>query len=234
VNNVSGPRLFFFTGLGADERAFSGLKITVPFQKIYVAWLPVEEEKESLIHYVKRLVEKYHIRKGDILIGLSFGGFVVTEINRILQPSLSILISSASTRQEMPFLYRIAGRLGLDGILPCAWLNRPDKLKHYFFGLKTPEQKKLFAEILSGADPCFMRWAVSRIVRWQNLQRPESLYKIHGTADRIIPLRQAAADFIIPGGSHFLTWEKAAEVSEIINRLIRGKYHPRPLEGENG
>jgi pimeloyl-ACP methyl ester carboxylesterase len=212
-------RIFFFTGLGADERAFTSLKINAPFQKIYVSWLP-PEENESLIAYARRLSIKYNIRKEDILIGLSFGGMVVTEISRDIKPSLTLLISSASTRQELPLPYKIAGFLHLDTLLPAQLLSRPGRLKHYLFGLKKPEQKKLFDEIITGADVNFTRWAISRIVRWNNKDRPQNLFKIHGTADRILPIHPATTDFIISGGSHFLTWEKADEVSEIINELI--------------
>jgi len=212
-------RIFFFTGLGADERAFAYLKINVPFQKIYVTWLP-PEKNESLASYCRRLTEKYGIEDQDVLIGLSFGGMVATGISRQVNPALTILISSAATRKELPLFYRIAGKTGLYHLISTRFLNKPGRIKHYLFGLRKPEQRQLFDEIITGADISFVRWAIRRVVTWNNKVRPENLVKIHGTADRILPLHKPSTDYVIPGGSHFLTWEKAEEVSGLVNKLL--------------
>ncbi len=222
MKSKQAPRLFFFTGLGADERAFVHLNVRNPGQKVYVSWLP-PGKNEPLPSYSRRLATHYGIKEGDVLIGLSFGGFVAVEINRFIRPAVTILISSAATRQDLPLLYRIAGHLRLDHLLPKWLISRPGRFKYFLFGLKKPEQRKLFDEIISAADPFFTRWAIGQIVRWQNHKRPANLYKINGTADRILPLRKSTTDFILSGGSHFLTWEKADEVSLIINRLLSEK-----------
>ncbi len=216
------PRIFFFTGLGADERAFSDLIIETSLQQIHVSWLKPEKQ-ESLTVYCRRLIEEYKIKNGDILIGLSFGGLVVTEINQLIKPALSILISSASTRKELPLIYRIAGRINLHYLIPKSLLNKPNRLRYYLFSLKKPAQKKLFDEIVSNADPDFVLWAIDKIVHWKNSERPENLFKIHGTSDRIMPIHKSSSDFIIKGGSHFLTWENAEEVSAIIRHLMKTK-----------
>lgn len=216
------PRIFFFTGLGADERAFSDLIIETSLQQIRVAWLK-PERGEPLTTYCRRLTEKYKIKNGDILIGLSFGGLVVTEISQLIKPALSILISSASTRKELPLIYRTAGRINLHYLIPKSLLNRPNRLRYYLFSLKKPAQKKLFDEIVSNADPDFVQWAIDKIVHWRNIERPENLFKIHGTSDRIMPIHKASSDFIVKGGSHFLTWENAEEVSAIIRHLMKTK-----------
>lgn len=216
------PRIFFFPGLGADKRAFSNLKIKTSLQQIPIDWLK-PEKRESLTAYCRQLTEKYRINDGDVLVGLSFGGLVVTEINKFIRPALSILISSASTRKELPLIYRIAGGLNLHQLIPKSALNKPNRLKYYLFSLNKPEQRNLFNEIITDADPDFVRWAVDKIVHWQNRKRPENLFKINGTADRIMPIHKASTDFVIKDGSHFLTWENAEDVAAIIRRLMKEK-----------
>ncbi|GMT44267.1 MAG: hypothetical protein IEMM0006_0099 [bacterium] len=218
-NKKTLAQIFFFTGLGADERAFSQLEVQTSLPKIHVAWLK-PQRKETLPAYCRRLIKHYKIKNGDVLIGLSFGGLVVTEINKLIKPALSILISSVSTRKELPLLYRIAGRLNLHNLIPKSSLNKPNRLKYYFFSLKKPAQKQLFDDIITDADPDFDQWAIEKIVHWKNSKRPENLYKINGSSDRIIPVRKASSDFVIEGGSHFLTWENADAVSEIIRQLL--------------
>lgn len=226
INNVSDnkdlPRIFFFTGLGADERAFAYLKIKTSLPKFYVSWLKPGID-EDFGDYCQRLAKELGIKNGDILIGLSFGGLVVTEINKFIKPALSILISSASTRKELPLIYRAADRVNLHYLIPKSSLNKPNRLRHFLFGLKKPAQRKLFDEIVTHTDPDFVRWAMDKIVHWKNSERPENLFKIHGTSDRIIPIHKASSDFIIKGGSHFLTWENAAEVSAVISMLMKAK-----------
>jgi len=221
-DNKNLSRIFFFTGLGADERAFSQLEVQTSLQKIHIAWLK-PQKKETLPAYCHRLIKHYGIKNGDVLIGLSFGGLVVTEINKLLKPTLSILISSISTRRELPLLYRLAGLLNLHNLIPKSSLSKPSRLKYYLFGLKKPVQKQLFDEIITDADPDFVQWAIEKIVHWKNSERPENLYKINGTSDRVIPVHKASSDFVIKGGSHFLTWENADTVSEIIRQLMKEK-----------
>ncbi len=222
-DQINQPRIFFFTGLGADERAFAYLKLNISILQVHVSWLkPLKHE--PLATYCRRLAEKYKIKNGDILIGLSFGGMVVSEINKFIRPALSILISSAATSKELPVLYRFAGRINLHHLISKSLLTKPGWLKDYLFSLKKPMQKLLFDEIISNADPDFVQWAITKIVHWKNDRRPENLFKIHGTADRIMPLHSSSADFVIQGGSHFLTWENAADVSAIIRQLIKVKF----------
>ncbi len=219
MNDKSRQRIFFFTGLGADERAFAHLKLKTDLPQVHVAWLPPEKE-ESLTGYCQRLAKTYGIKDGDLLIGLSFGGLVATEISMKIKTSFTVLISSAATRQELPLLYRIAGKTGLDRLIPKKLLKSPEKLKYFLFGLHKPEQRQLFDEIVRQADVEFVRWALRKVVTWDNRVRPENLIKIHGTADKIMPIHRRSTDFVLSGGSHFLTWEKAKEVSTILNHLL--------------
>ncbi len=220
MNEKTSQRIFFFTGLGADERAFAFLKIKTPLPKIHVKWLS-PKKNEGMAAYCLRLKEAYGIRKEDVLIGLSFGGMVATEISLTTGSHLTVLISSAATRQELPPLYRLAGKTGIHRLIPKSVLTRPGKLKYHLFGLRKPEQRRLFDEIIKQADVNFVRWAIGRVVTWNNTERPENLVKIHGTADRILPIHRPSTDYVISGGSHFLTWEKAGEVSDILNRLLK-------------
>lgn len=213
------PKIFFFTGLGADSRAFQFLNLSVSYPQVHVFWLK-PFKNESPEHYSSRLIEKYSIADGDLLIGLSFGGLIVTEISKQIKPALSILISSASTRNEFPLLYKIEAFLNLHRWVSTSFYKKGGAVKHFLFGLKKPEQRKLFDEIIRGSDTEFVRWAVDTFVHWKNTYRPNRLYKIHGTADRIIPIHKPSTDFIIPEAGHFMTWEKAKEVSSVINRLI--------------
>ena len=75
--------IYYISGLGADERAFSKLDFVKKYNATYLPWLAVEQKKEPIAHYAKRLAEK--ITKPDpIIIGLSFGGMMAIEIAKII------------------------------------------------------------------------------------------------------------------------------------------------------
>jgi hypothetical protein len=43
---------------------------------------------------------------------------------------------------------------------------------------------------------------------------------IHGTADRLFPPKKLTPDYWIKGGGHFMVWNRAEEVSEILKEVI--------------
>ncbi len=216
-----GKKLFLISGLGADKRAFANLHLNREWERINVEWI-TPLAGESVARYAARLAERYGMDNQSVIIGLSFGGLIAVEITKIVHPALTIIISSAATVKELPFLYRLAGALKLAKLIPAKVLNRPNRLFHRFFGLKKERETKLFDEIVAGSDPFFVKWALLQITTWKNTERPEQVVKIHGTKDRLLPIHKKSTDYVVHGGTHFLTWENAARVSEIINRLLSG------------
>jgi hypothetical protein len=61
-----------------------------------------------------------------------------------------------------------------------------------------------------------MKRALRSIVEWRSGKIRGKIIHIHGTADRIISPQRIAPDFWITGGSHFMIYSEAGEVSEII------------------
>ena len=64
---------YFISGLGADKRVFSKLKIDGQINIIHLDWIePVK--KESLASYTKRLSKKVDTTTPFAIVGVSFGG----------------------------------------------------------------------------------------------------------------------------------------------------------------
>ena len=210
-------RIYIFSGLGADERAFQNLDLT-NFDPIYIRWLPVSN-KENIIDYAKRLLPQIGTSQ-PILMGLSFGGLIAIEVAKLIATEKVILISSAKTGKEIPLYYRIAGSLQLQRVLPTRLLVNPSRLANWMFGITTSEDKKLLADILHDTDPHFLKWAITQIVEWSNKQQISNLVQIHGTADRILPFRKVRADIVIANGGHFMVVNRSQEISKIFKDLL--------------
>ncbi|MFD2286837.1 alpha/beta hydrolase [Pedobacter petrophilus] len=211
---------YFISGLGADKRIFTKIKLHEHINVIHVDWIP-PYQNETLPNYAKRLSAIINTNQPYILVGVSFGGMIAVEISKILKPLLTIAISSTIVSSELPFLYRLAGSLGLIKIIPSALIKSSNRFsQNLFFGTKTMEEKRLLTKIINDTQPAFLKWAIGSILTWQNTIRPDNLVLIHGTSDRILYSRAAKVDYTIDKGTHFMVYQNAEEISELIDKLV--------------
>ena len=87
-------------------------------------------------------------------------------------------------------------------------------------GTKSKGQKALMRHFLSQTDPQFVRWAIDAIINWGNFERPKDLFQIHGSNDKMFPVKYTKPDFVIENGSHFMVWVKADEVSRKLGEVL--------------
>ena len=85
-------KVYGISGLGADKRVFE--KLTLDLELIPIDWI-TPYKNERIEDYAKRLSKKIDKKEEFIIIGVSFGGLIATEISKILKSKLTILISSA-------------------------------------------------------------------------------------------------------------------------------------------
>lgn len=124
--------IYGISGLGADERVFQYLELSQKIEPIN--WIkPLY--KESMHSYCNRLSNQI-IDDDFVLIAVSFGGLVAIELNKILKPKYTILISSAETKQDLRKIYKLFGKLGFINLLPGSFFNLPNRIMSWLFGAK--------------------------------------------------------------------------------------------------
>jgi len=210
-------QVVLFSGLGADERVFSFLNLG-PVEKICIRW-EMPAKGESLPQYAQRLLPQIKFIN-PILIGVSFGGMVATEISKLISTERVILISSASSYLGIPSYFRWSRWLKLHSILPLGIAKKPGRFLFTIIGISKEEDKKLLGSILGGTDPVFLRRAVSMILRWRNTTLPTNLVQIHGMKDRLLPCGKNKYDKQIPDGGHFMIVTHASELSNHLQKII--------------
>lgn len=209
--------LYLFSGLGADERVFQRLDLS-GFTVVFIKW-PVPRDQETMEQYAARLLDQIPTTK-PTLIGLSFGGMIAVEVARQIDTEKVILISSAKTKSEIPFYYRLAGKLNLHKLLPAALLKRSNFITDWFFGVNSAFEKQLLKQILADTDPIFLKWAIDKVVKWKNQAQTPNLFHIHGTSDKILPASFVASDAIVKNGGHLMILNKAEELKQILRQQI--------------
>lgn len=208
-------KIYGISGLGADKRVFKFLNLEHKF--IPIDWIdPLKNE--SISAYSKRLSSIIDTSEKFCVLGVSFGGLIAVEISKFLNPELTILISSAETRNEIPLIYKVLGKTKMVKIIPAKLLNPPKWIAKILFGTK---QTALLNEILDDTDLKFTKWAIQELSTWKNEQRVEKVLKIVGTKDKLIPLKSNENITLIKGGGHLMIIDNAKEVSEIINKEIK-------------
>jgi pimeloyl-ACP methyl ester carboxylesterase len=208
-------KVYFISGLGADERVFEQLTLPESLEVVHIHW-PQIAKHETLETYCRKIAAMVDTTQEFAIVGLSFGGIVATELTKMLAPKTTIIISSVSTRRELPLSYKIVSALGIQKIVPRFLLNKVYPFTFWYFGVKDKTRKLLLRQIMAGTSTRFLKWAINEILIWKNDKRPQNLVHIHGTADRIFPLNNTRADIIIKGGGHLMVYDNAAEISNIL------------------
>lgn len=209
--------IYIFSGLGADKRVFKYMDFS-GFNTTFIEWVR-PNKNESIHDYAKRLTQQITTSR-PTLIGISFGGIMATEVAKLIPTEKIILIASAQTKHEIPFYYRLAGQLKIHKLLPAGILKNSNFLSNWFFGTKTKLDKELLKEILKDTDTEFLKWAIDRIVTWQNTTSHNNVKHIHGTNDKVLPIRNVNVDLQVFNGGHFMTVNKADELSKLVRHEI--------------
>ncbi|MES2828772.1 MAG: alpha/beta hydrolase [Bacteroidota bacterium] len=213
-------RIYFISGLGADRRAFRKLDFPEEYELVYLDWIPALTN-ESLENYADRLAANIDRSLPFYLIGLSFGGMLATEIAKKLNPIHTFLISSTPVYKQLPWYYRVAGALSLQKAVPVKLMKQGNSAGLKFLGARTNDELALLKQLVADSNPVFMKWALTCILSWRNAERPNNMTQIHGTSDRILPLRYNKPDYKIEHAGHFMVYANAEEVSKVILDVIK-------------
>lgn len=208
---------YLISGLGADERAFKYLDLGNN-KTHFIKWVEPLDKEESISNYAKRLAVNI-TAPNPVLIGLSFGGIMCSEIAKHIPVKKIILISSAKTKHEIPTYYRLAGGAGLQKVVPVKPLMN-ESLLFWLFGSDNPEVKQLIRDYIANASMSYIEWAIDKIITWEHSTPNPLISHIHGTADRILPVRYIKDYIPVKNGGHFMLMDQAGEVNRILKKLL--------------
>ncbi len=210
-------KVYFISGLGANEQVFSKLHLS-NVTPVYLKWM-IPEANERIESYAERM--SYQIDEAEpVLIGLSFGGMMAVEIAKQFPVRKVILISSAKTRNELPWWMKTAGKIHLHKIIKTSPSPVLYPIEDFFLGAGSPEEKKMVASFRQSIGSNYLQWALNAIVKWNNVTIPENIIHIHGTNDKIFPINNIKADYSIAKGGHFMVFNKAEDVGTILNKVL--------------
>ena len=212
-------KVYFISGLGANKKAFNFLNLSF-CEPVFIEWVK-PQPRETLEHYAERLrsaIKEEH----PIIVGVSFGGMLATEMAKKDPLLKAIIISSNKWAGEFPGYLRMWRHFPVYKWVPEKLVKLGGQITRPFVGPKGKEQKKIFSEILNETNSNFNSWAIDAILSWNNTTIPNNVIHIHGTADTLLPFSYVKADYVITKGTHFMIMDRGVELSELLKKIIVG------------
>ncbi len=209
--------IYCISGLGADHRFFGNLHID-GYSFLPVPWVEFSSDDDMRSYALKM----YHSipEKDPLILGLSFGGMLTVEMCNSGVIKKGIIVSSAKTKIELGYNNPVLQVIYDLKILPPRVFTTPWSAVLYALGARTHEEKTLLRQIISDSDPAFVTWCIKTLLSWQNMEVPQGISHIHGTADRIIRPKHIKTDYWVNGGSHIMVYNRHLEISKILEAIL--------------
>ncbi len=211
--------IYLIPGQGSDYRVFKNLSFDSSFE-IRNIYYSVPEKKMQLPDFARELSAQIDTSRNFILIGVSLGGMIASEMNEFLSPEKTILISSAKNRKELPFRYRFQRIIPLYKIFPKRVLKGGAFIMQPLVEPDRNKDKDTFVGMLKDKDPDFLKRTIGMIMQWDRTEYNKNILHIHGDKDKTIPIRNVKYDHLVPKGSHMMVLTRGEEISAIINTLL--------------
>jgi len=214
--------VYLISGLGADERAFRYIELP-DTETRFIRWIP-PDKKESLKKYATRLSDQIDTSQPVTLIGLSFGGIVAQKLASIIRCEQLILISSIKHPRELSPGLRFIRQYKLYRFFPFRWVKPVFGLvAPYWFNALSERHRALLRVTVNETDNKFAEWAIETIMRWRGGSTEVLITHLHGTVDRIFPVRYLHNYVAVKGGGHFMVVTHAKQISRLLQKYLKFK-----------
>ena len=213
-------RAYFISGIAGDHRIFRKIRLPREVELVFLDQ-PPHLAGESLTKYASRIASKIDRQSQFVLVGLSFGGILATEIAREVHPRATILIASVPVKAHLPPRYRSAVARKLYDKIPMEGYKLLS-LIHGLIRLDQPEDKKIFRQMIRECDTEHIRWAMGAVLQWNNEDLPHPLFHIHGARDEVFPIAHTGPTHILPDAGHMLLLTHYREINRILAEILLG------------
>ncbi len=216
--------IYFVPGLAADVSIFEYVKL--PEDKYVCKTLPwkIPQKKETLKAYAQRMCQEIE-HKDCILIGVSFGGVMVQEMSKIINPKMVVIVSSVKHRGELPRRMKFMQKTKMYKLLPTRIVSKIGNWEKLAVGDFAKKRAALYQKYLSVKDKVYLDWAIEKLLCWEQQEIPAKLVHIHGNKDIVFPIRNIKNSIVVNGGTHVMIINRARWFNENLPEIIEDNLH---------
>tara|TARA_B100002019_G_C21233215_1_gene581262 strand:+ start:277 stop:954 length:678 start_codon:yes stop_codon:yes gene_type:complete len=215
--------IYMMPGLAASSKIFENIFLDNNMYTVHkLDWIQ-PKKNERFKSFCLRISKKIKY-KDPVLLGVSFGGIIMQEIDKIIDARKLIIVSSVKSHNEYPAIYKIARDYQLNNVLPFGMFDNFIKLSMKLNINKLYRRIDLAERYLTERDEEYLEWSVKSLLNWkQDKYRPDIIH-IHGDKDRVFPIENISNCITIEGGRHEMIILKAKWFNKNLIPLIeKGK-----------
>lgn len=214
------PVIYLLPGQGSDYRLFNNLDLDEKFDVIHIRY-HTPEEGLSMKGYALQLSRQIDTSKSFILIGVSLGGMLATEMSEFLKAEKVIIISSAKSRHELPGRYKFQKTIPIYRLFSSTTVSIGAQVMQPIVEPDRKKEKETCKSMLRDKDPDFLRLTIDMIINWEREAFSDHIIHIHGDNDHTIPHRNVKYGYLIENGSHMMTLTRGKEISKLLNSILK-------------
>ena len=212
-------KLYVVSGLGADFKVLE--KITFPenMEVVFLNWM-MPELKEEFLHYIKRMADRIDDSEPFSLLGYSFGGLIVQEIDKIKPAEKVVILGSIKSDKEKSRFIKFGEVSRLTKYLPQGMFNVKSAAVYSLArSIVDPKNPKLM-DYFTVRDTYYLKWSIEKVSNWKFKENPKVI-QILGSKDIVFPVKYSKPDYVIENGTHLFPATKPKQVSKILAEIFK-------------
>lgn len=211
-------KLYVISGLGADFKVLSKLTFPENLEVVFLDWL-IPSRNESFTDYVTRMADRIDETKPFCLLGYSFGGIMVQEIDKIKPAEKVVILGSIKSDREKSRFIKMGEVTRIPKYLPENIFTTKSALAYAFVRkFFDPKNPKLM-EYFTVRDPYYLKWSIEKISNWKSEENPKVI-QVLADRDIVFPIKYSKPDYVIQNATHLFPATKPKEVSEILKEVF--------------
>lgn len=211
--------IYLIPGQGSDSRIFSNFTVGEEFELVNIEYF-TPAKGTSMREFAIELSKQIDTTHKFIIIGVSLGGMLATEMTDFLNPQKTIIISSAKCRSELPGRYKVQKCLPVYKLFSAKAIKRGSFVMQPFVEPDRNVCEETFKSMLEAKDPLFLKRTIDMIMKWDRESYSPKIVHIHGDNDNTIPVRKVKYNYLIHDGSHMMMLTRSIEVNSLILKVL--------------
>lgn len=213
------PIVYLIPGQGSDYRLFKNLTLSKEYDTQVINYT-IPEKNWDMNQFAISLSSQIDTNRSFIIVGVSLGGMIASEMAEFLNPEKVIIISSAKCRHELPFRYRFQQKVPINRLFSGSMIKKGALIMQPLVEPDRNQDKDTFVSMLKDKDTDFLKRTVNMIVNWDKSNCNDEIFHIHGNKDHTLPIKKVDHDYLVEGGSHMMVLTKGNEISVLINKIL--------------
>lgn len=211
-------KLYVISGLGADFKVLEKIVFPENLEVVFIDWIMPEKE-EKFHHYVERIAEKIDDSEPFYLLGYSFGGIMVQEIDKIKPAEKIVILGSIKSDKEKSRLIKVGELTKIPKYLPEKIFTEKSALAYSFLRKVFDPKNPKIMEYFTVRDPYYLKWSIEKIAAWKFDENPKVI-QILADKDIVFPIKYSKPNYIIKNGTHLFPATKSREVSALLSEIF--------------